>query len=216
MIDFSKKEKSLFKRLNTPAKIQSYLNSFPFNFEEDDRDTIRSPLTAIRFGKIHCFEGALLGAYILSLHGYRPSLLHLKAKKNDFDHVIVLFKKDGFFGALSKTNHYCLRYRDPVYKTVRELVMSNFHEYFLNKDGTKTLRSYSKPLPMSRVKINWVTSKDDLWVIDEMLDALPHYDILSKKQIASLRTVDIIERKAGNLVEYTPENVSFTDRNLSA
>lgn len=216
MPDFSKKEKSLFKRLNTPAKIQSYLNSFPFNFEENGKDTIRSPLGAIRFGKIHCFEGALLGAYILGLHGYKPALLHLKATQNDFDHVIVLFKQNGCFGALSKTNHYCLRYRDPVYKTIRELVMSYFHEYFLNKNGVKTLRAYSKPLALSRVQGNWVTSPEDLWLIDEMIDHQPHYDILSKTQMMALRRVDTIERQAGNLVEYTPENGAFIDPNLSA
>ncbi|MFN4181367.1 MAG: hypothetical protein ACK4FA_01575 [Candidatus Paceibacteria bacterium] len=215
MTDFSKKEKSLFKRLNTPGKIQSYLNTLPFNFEEDGKDTIRSPLLAMRFGKVHCFEGALLGAYILSLHGYKPFLVHLEATKNDFDHVVVIFQEDGFWGALSKTNHYCLRYRDPVYKNVRELMMSYFHEYFLNKNGIKTLRAYSKPFDLSKLKINWSTSLEDLWEIDELIDEQPHYLMVPKSRINSLRKVDEIEKRAGNIVEYTPTQKGFKDPNLS-
>ena len=143
MIDFTKKEKLLFKKLNTPAKAQDFLNKIPFNFEKGG-ETLKSPLYTLRTGKAHCFEGALLGAYILSLHGFPPLVLHLKATRGDYDHVVAPFKINGFWGALSKTNHAVLRYREPVYKNIRELVISYFHEYFLDS-GAKTLRQYSEP-----------------------------------------------------------------------
>src|SRR3989344_2236389 len=130
---FTKKEEALLQKLNTPAKVQDFLNSLPFNFERRG-ETLSSPLFTLRRGTAHCFEGALLGAYILSLHGFRPALVHLEATNDDYDHVVTLFKVRGLWGALSKTTHAVLRYREPIYKNVRELVMSYFHEYFLD-DG---------------------------------------------------------------------------------
>lgn len=211
---FSKKQQVLFKKLNTPNKIQDYLNSIPFNFEEDGIDTIRTPYQALKYGSIHCFEGALLGAYILSLHGHKPLILHLKAEKNDFDHMLAIFQVHGRFGALSKTNHYCLRYRDPVYKSIRELVMSYFHEYFLNKNGKKTLRSYSKPLDLSKLKFNWIDREADLWELDTILDKLPQNMLFDKGYIPKLRPTDAIERKAGNIVDFKPKSKNFKDPNL--
>ncbi len=215
MQGFSKKEQAVFRKLNTPTKVQDYLNKFPFNFEENGVDTIKSPLSSVRTGSIHCFEGALLGAYILSLHGYTPTIMHLKATKNDFDHTLAVFKTEGHYGAISKTNHYCLRFRDPIYKTVRELAMSYFHEYFLNKNGQKTMRSYSGLLNLNRLKTDWVHSKEDLWIIDEALDKTKHYNILNKKQIKKLRPTDVIERRAGGFVDFKPKSKSFKDPNLS-
>jgi len=144
----------------------------------------------------------MLAAYILKLQGHKPLILHLQATKDDWDHIIALYQIDGFWGALSKTNHYTLRYREPVYRDVRELVMSYFHEYFLNKNGKKTLRAYSVPLDLDTLKINWVTTEEDLWVVDDTLDRIKHYDVISKKAIQKLRKADIIERTAGELLEY--------------
>src|SRR3989344_618593 len=141
---FIKKENALMRKLNTSAKVQDFLNRLPFNLEKKG-ETLKSPLLVIREGKAHCFEGALLGAYILSLHGFPPLILHLKTTKEDYEHVIAPFRVNGFWGALSKTNHSALRYRDAIYKNIRELVMSYFHEYFLD-NGIKTLRKYSQPL----------------------------------------------------------------------
>ncbi|MEQ1561715.1 MAG: hypothetical protein ABL899_03295, partial [Nitrospira sp.] len=120
----------------------------------------------------------------------------------DYDHVVSVFRIDGFFGAISKTNHGVLRYREPVYKTVRELAMSYFHEYFLN-NGQKTLREYSDPFDLNYFnKINWRTSEKDLSEIHEHLDKIKHHKILSQKQIKNLRKADKIEIEAGKLVEY--------------
>ncbi len=203
MNDFTKKEIHFFKKLNTPAKVQDFLDTFRFNFEEDGQ-TIKSPLFSFRTKSIHCLEGAMLGAYILSFQGFKPLILHLEAdkKSGDWDHIITLFQIDGLWGALSKTNHYTLRYREPVYKSVRELVMSYFHEYFLNSNGKKTLRRYSVPLNLDTLKINWITNQEDLWVVDDKLDEIKHYEVISKKAIKSLRKADKIERQAGEIVEY--------------
>lgn len=199
-MNFTKQEEALIKKLNTPAKVQDLLNSLPFNFEKSG-ETLKSPLRTLRDKKAHCFEGALLGAYILSRHGFKPLVLHLQATKNDFDHVIAPFKQDGFWGALSKTNHAVLRYREPVYRSIRELVMSYFHEYFLDT-GLKTLRRYSDPMNLDDFESDWPSHKSDLWGIDQELDRVRHHDILPKRAIRRMRKADEIEIKAGKIVEY--------------
>lgn len=188
------------KKLNTPAKAQDFLNGLKFNFEKKGA-TLKSPLGVLREGNAHCLEGALLGAYILSLQGFRPYVLLLKATKHDYDHVIAPFKQRGLWGALSKTNHAVLRYREPVYKSVRELVMSYFHEYFLD-NGAKTLRQYSALLNLNDFEKDWMLSEGDLWGIDEELDKIKHYNILNKNMLKKLRKADKVEIKAGKVVEY--------------
>ena len=200
MSSFSQKENAFIKKLSTPAKVQDFLNRTPFNFEKK-RETLTSPLFALRYKRAHCLEGALLGAYILSRHGFRPYLLHLKATKGDFDHVVAPFKIGGFWGALSKTNHAVLRYREPVYKNIRELAMSYFHEYFLD-NGKKTLRQYSALLNLNDFEKNWVTLEGNLWGIDEELDKIKHYDFIPRGTLGKLRKADKIEIKAGKIVEY--------------
>ncbi|MDB5194355.1 MAG: hypothetical protein JWN50_369, partial [Parcubacteria group bacterium] len=110
-----------------------------------------------------------------------------------------LFRREGLWGALSKTNHAVLRYREPVYRSIRELVMSYFHEYFL-PDGKKTLVSYSKPYDLSKIGTGWLTSKEELFGLVEALDRSEHIDILPKSH--KLRRADKIEIQAGKLVEY--------------
>ncbi|HEY4513497.1 MAG TPA: hypothetical protein VJH06_03220 [Candidatus Paceibacterota bacterium] len=200
MHGFNKKENALLRKLNTPAKVQDYLNGLKFNFEKNG-DTLKSPLFTLRAGNAHCLEGALLGAYILSRHGFNPYLLCLKSSKKDFDHVIVPFKIGNLWGALSKTNHSVLRYREPVYKTLRELAMSYFHEYFLN-DGTKTLRQYSVLLNLNDFENGWEVMEGDLWGVDEELDKIKHYNILQNDKIRKLRKADKVEIEAGEIVEW--------------
>lgn len=200
MLEFVEKEKVLLKKLNKPAKVQDFLNSLKFNFEKSG-ETLKSPLFTLRTRRAHCFEGALLGAYILSLHGFTPYLMHLKAKRGDYDHVVAPFKVGHFWGALSKTNHAVLRYREPVYKSVRELAMSYFHEYFLD-NGEKTLRQYSAFFNLNTLKNDWVISEKDLWYIDKELDKIKHYDIVPKFHIKKLRKADKVEIRAGKIIEY--------------
>ena len=201
MISFNKKEITLIKKLNTPAKIQDFLNNLRFNFEENE-ETLKSPVMVLRTKSAHCIEGAILGAHILSMHGFPPLVLHLQTIKGDYDHVIAPFKHKGLWGALSKTNHAVLRYREPIYKSIRELVMSYFHEYFLNKNGKKTLRKYSRPLNLNVFKSNWMLEEGGLWNIDEELDKIKHYDIASKNVFKNLRNADRIECAAGKIVEF--------------
>lgn len=202
MNSFTKKDIALFNKLNTPAKVQDFINKIPFNFEHDKCDTIKSPLRVLRENNAHCIEGAIFSAYVLSLHGYKPKLLHLKTTSDDLEHVITVFKVDGLWGAISKTNHSVLRYRDPIYKTIRELVLSYFHEYFLNS-GVKTLRQYSAPLDLNIFEKGWEVEMEDLWGIDEELDNIKHYDIMPKKSIKNLRKAEKIEIEAGKLIEYS-------------
>ncbi len=200
-MQFNKKELKVLKSLNTPQKIQSFLNNLSFRFEK--KDTYNSPKKILRERRAHCFDGALLGAAALWMNGEKPLLLDLKVaeKKGDVDHVVVLFKRLNRWGAISKTNHAVLRYREPIYKNVRELAMSYFHEYFMN-DGEKTLRSFSKPFDLLKFGTEWLTTEKDLYYLVEALDNSPHTQILSLKQIKNLRKADKIEIKAGEIVEY--------------
>jgi hypothetical protein len=195
-------EIKLFKRLDSPAKIQDFLVFKIKHNPARDGVECRSPREVLKFGKAHCIEGALLAAAILEFHGQKPLLMDLRSTPNDLDHVVALFKQHGHWGAISKTNHVVLRYREPVYKSVRELAMSYFHEYFLNS-GKKTMRDYSAPFNLNKVNnLNWRTSKKDLAKVAEILDSVKHFKILSSAQIKNLREADKIEIQAGKLVQY--------------
>lgn len=205
MKDFSyhKEEIKIFRKLSSPQRLQDFLNSLPFNFEKNG-ETCMSPRMVLEKKTAHCMEGAIFAAAALEFHGAKPLILDLcaTAKPFDYDHVITVFKTDGFFGAISKTNHAVLRYREPIYKTLRELVMSYFHEYFLH-DGRKTLREYSNLLDLNKFnKQNWRISENNLFEIPEYLDRIKHSKILTNKQIRNLRLADKVEILAGKIVEY--------------
>jgi hypothetical protein len=190
------------KKLNSPQKIQDYLDALPFNFEEEG-ETYRSPMETLRAGKAHCFEGACLAAAAIYMNGLgRPLLLDLKIQKKflkeDADHTITLFKQNGLWGAISKTNHAVLRYRDPIYKTVREIALSYFHEYFIG-NGYKVLESYSKPLDISkRFGDLWIASVEELDKIAEALDRSPHLRFYPLSQSKLLRKATEKEREYAN------------------
>jgi len=189
------------------------LNSLKINFEEKG-ETVYSPRMVIKNKKAHCMEGAMFAAAALEFHGQKPWVLDLRSVEHDFDHVVAVFKQFGCYGAISKTNHAVLRYREPIYKSIRELALSFFHEYF-DDNGKKTLREYSdlfdlryfdvSPLLLRRgagERLDWRTSSRNLFKIPKYLDKIKHYKILSKKQIKNLRKADKIEIQAGKLVEY--------------
>ena len=135
-------ERDLLQKLSTPQKIQDYLDTLPINFELQG-ETYMSPRRVIKEKTAHCFEGALLAAAALAYHGQPPLLMDFQTVPDDEDHVVALFKQHDHWGAISKTNHGILRYRDAVYTSPRELAMSYFHEY-LEWNGKKSLRYYSK------------------------------------------------------------------------
>ncbi|HPN96810.1 MAG TPA: hypothetical protein PLK35_03510 [Candidatus Moranbacteria bacterium] len=204
MFGIDKKELKILKGLNTPGKIQDFLNKLPMNFEKKG-DTCFSPMSVLKKNTCHCMEGAALAALALRINGHPPLLVDLRANKNDFDHVIAVFKKDGKWGAISKTNHAVLRYREPIYKSIRELAMSYFHEYVDDK-GRKNLRSFSRPVNLRIFdKLDWMTTKEEIDYMPEYLDKVRHYPVLSRKQICGLRKADEVELTAGDVVEWKKE-----------
>lgn len=200
MYNLTKQEKKVFDRLDTPQKIQDFLITLPINFERT-RETLMSPRLLMKKHKAHCIEGALFAAACLSYHGYEPKLLDLVAHKKDYDHVVCLFRQNGLWGAISKSNHSVLRWRDPIYRSVRELAVSYFHEYFLD-DGSKSLFRFSAPFDLGVYDPSWVTADMDLWQIGSDLDGSKHYDILTSGTRSTLRKADKIELKAGKLREW--------------
>ncbi len=196
-------EYTTLSRLTTPVKIQDFLDSLPMNWEKKG-DTHMSPRRVLREGKAHCIEGAMLAAAALWIQGERPLVMNVSPRLDhgDDDHVIALYKRGGRFGAVSKTNHASIRFRDPVYRTPRELILSYFHEWFLNSTGEKVLECYSKPLDMRRFGTAWLTSEKDLWEVADALSELPHYYLVPKGNWRFVRKADAMELKAGTLVEW--------------
>ncbi|MEK7531689.1 MAG: hypothetical protein AAB545_02050 [Patescibacteria group bacterium] len=196
----SREEKKLFKKLSTPEKIQDFLDTLRINFEEK-KETLMSPRRVLREKKAHCMEGALLASAILWFHGEKPLLLDLQAKTPHQSHALALFKKGGFWGAISKSNHSTVRFRDPVYRTLRELSMSYFNEYTDNDTRKKTLIGYSRPMDLRSFETMWITEEKDLWHIDQALTNMPHIRLIPKK--TKLREGDKMERRVGALPEWT-------------
>lgn len=194
-------ELRVLRRLSTPKKIQDFLNEIPINHEKRV-ETCTSPVVTLRRNAAHCMEGALVAALAIWMHGGKPLILDLKTATGDVDHLVALFRMHGRWGGITKTNHAVLRYREPVYRDVREIAMSYFHEYFLH-NGRKTLRSYStRPFDLRKWPGNWISSEEDLWDLSWAIDSAPHTAILNRAQIAGLRKADEIERRAGRLVEW--------------
>jgi hypothetical protein len=204
MFGLDKKELALLKKLNTPIKIQNYLDSLPINWEKKG-ETYLSPREVIRKNKAHCLEGALLAATALWIQGEKPLLLDLKTIDGD-DHVVALYKINNYWGAISKTNHPVLRFRDPVYETIHELALSYFHEYFDTKTGEKTLYCYSDPFDMKKFGTDWITSGENLFHIADALDDAVHYELYPEKNRKYFRNADALERKAGSIIEWEKSN----------
>ena len=201
----------LFQKLNTPGKIQDYLDTLPINFEEGG-ETYRSPRAVLRSGQAHCFEGACFAAAALHYNhrkGGRALLLDLKTRdlKKDADHVVALFRENGLWGAISKTNHPVLRFRDPIYHTVRELALSYFHEYFI-ESGQKTLISFSQPFNIiAKFGSGWIEGEGELDDIALALDKSKHYDFYPKGQRKFIRPASPFEVRATAVTEFNkPKN----------
>lgn len=201
MYGLTHSELTILKRLNTPIKIQNFLDTLPTNFEHDG-ETCFSPRKVLRERKAHCMEGAMLAALALRVHGHKPFVMDLKVASSEDDHVVTPFRINGYWGAISKTNHALVRYRDPIYRTLRELAMSYFHEYTDTK-GKKVLRWYSRPLDLSCFdKQGWMTSEDDVFYIPQYLDTIRHYPLIKTSQEKALRRADRMELKIGAMLEW--------------
>jgi hypothetical protein len=186
---FDARELAVLRRLTTPAKIQRFLDcDIGYNIEPDGA-TCRSPRRVLRDGVAHCMEGALFGAATLAVQGFPPLLVDLEAVRDD-DHVLAVFRANGGWGAIAKSNYSGLRFREPVYRTLRELVMSYFEHYY-NLAGEKTLRRYSRPVNLARFdRIAWTTSEDDVWAVPEYLCTVAHSPLLAPRQVRGLNRVD--------------------------
>jgi len=200
MLGLSRAEFATLRRLRTPEKIQSFLYGLKQNFELKG-ETCNSVRTVLKERRAHCIEGAMLAACALWIHGEPPLLLDFQAV-HDFDHVVALFRRHGRWGAISKTNGIGLRWRDPVYRSLRELAMSYLHEYY-NKRDHKTLRTYSLPYDLRRMKpADWVTAEDGAWSLVDNLEATRHYRLMDRRQQRSLVRRDPFEREVGILLQH--------------
>jgi len=202
MFNIPEKYDLIFKKFKSPADIQEYVNNLLVNFEEDGKETCLSPIKVIQTGKAHCIEGAFFAALALRYLGFKPLVVDMRGTADDCDHVIAVFEVDGKWGAISKTNHAVLRYREPIYRDIRELILSYFHEYSDSK-GNKTLREYSMPVDLSVFDdADWMTSEEDLWHIHDYLDRVKHFKILTDKQEKNLRKQDKLEIELDDFTEY--------------
>ena len=195
------REFAVLQRLHSPQRIQSWLNGITINHELDG-ETVLSAREVLRQKRAHCIEGAFLAAAALWVHGQPPLVMHLDCDLSDFPHVIALFRRGGAWGAISKTNGAPLRYRDPIYRTLRELALSYFHEYS-NKRGHKTLWSYSVPFDLRRIDpAEWVTNPKSCWKTHDRLADLRHFPLISPRQERLLTRRDKFEQRATSMVEH--------------
>jgi hypothetical protein len=200
-LSLGSREFALLARLTTPQRIQAFVNAIPANHELGG-ETILSVREVLRQRRAHCIEGAFVAACALWVHGEPPLLMHMDCASSDWPHVVALFRRGGAWGAISKTNGAVLRFRDPVYRTLRELAMSYFHEYS-DRAGRKTLRSYSGALDLRRLDpALWVTRTAACAEVNDRLAARRHVPLLSSAQARRLAPRDAFERKVAKVVEY--------------
>jgi len=191
----TKSERQVMAKLTTPRKIQNFLNGLSYSVET----IYRCPLRVLREHTAHCFDGALFGAAALRCLGYPPLILNMRAIIQDDDHLLALYKFEGHWGAVAKSNFVGLRFREPIYRTLHELVMSYF-EQFYNVERKKTLRSYTVPLNLKAFdKSKWMTSDESLERIGSRLDEIRKIRLLTRRMITYLSLVDERSYQAGLL-----------------
>jgi hypothetical protein len=186
---FSGEELALFRTLSRPEKIQQFLDEGLNYNKEPGGPTCRSPRRVLRDRVAHCIEGALLAAAAFRMHGLPPVIVDLEAVRDD-DHLLAVFRHGRYWGAVGKSNYSGLRFREPVFRSLRELVMS-YYPYYFNLDGEFSLRTYSRPVDLRRFdRINWMTAEDELWAISDYLYEIPHRRLLTPAQERKRRRAD--------------------------
>ena len=182
------------RSLKSPARIQAFVDGIEYQYA----DTAGSPRRVLREGKGHCLEGALVAAAALRVLGHPPLLMDLEAVRDD-DHVLALYRERGLWGAVAKSNYAGLRFRAPVYRTLRELAMSYFEDYY-NLRGERTLRGYSGAVRLERLDgKGWMTAEEDVWCVPELLIAARHYAMVPDKVARVLPRVDKRSFEAGKV-----------------
>jgi hypothetical protein len=180
------------RALKTPAQIQKFIDALPYQYA----NTALSPQRALRERKGHCLEGAMLAAAALRVNGRPPMLMDLESVRDD-DHVVAVYRENGLWGSIAKSNFAGIRFRAPVYRTLRELALSYF-EFYYNLRGERTLRSYSRPVNLARLDgRNWMTSEEDVWCVPELLIAARHYPLFPDKVARTLPRLDRRSFEAG-------------------
>ena len=180
------------RALKTPVRIQKFIDALNYQYA----DTAGSPRRVLRERKGHCMEGALVAAAALRVNGHRSLLMDLEAVHDD-DHVIALYKEGGLWGGIAKSNFAGLRFRAPVYRTLRELALS-YVEHYYNLRGERTLRAYSVPVSLDRLdRLRWMTSEEDVWCVAEALIAARHYPLFPDKVARALPRLDRRSFEAG-------------------
>src|SRR5213595_3069266 len=183
--DFTPAELRRLRALKTPAGIQRFLDGIPYHLA----GTGWAPRKVLREKTAHCLEGAIFGAAALRVLGFPPLILDLEADQ-DTDHVLAVFKRRGHWGAIAKSNFAGCRYREPVYRTLRELALSYFNVYF-NLRGERTLRRFSRPVNLARFdRLNWMATQKPIWFIAEYLCEIPHIPLLAPAMEKRLTRVD--------------------------
>src|SRR6266568_1531469 len=195
---FDSRELRTLRRLTTPERIQRFLDDDVAYNKEKSGPTCRSPRRVLHDRLAHCLEGALFGAAALRVQGFEPLLLDMEAVRDD-DHVLAIFQQRGCWGAIAKSNYSGLRFREPVYRSLRELAMSYFEHYYSPR-GEKTLRSYSRPVNLRRFDpIHWMTAEEDLWAIPEYLVGISHSRLLTPAVERRLNRMDARLMAAGKV-----------------
>lgn len=188
-------EVATLRRLSTPEKVQAYLDGLTYNTEPDG-ETLRSPRRVLRDRTAHCAEGAFLAAAAFRVNGRPPLLVDLEAVRDD-DHVLAVYRQRGLWGAVATSKFAGLRYRSPVYRTIRELVLSYFEHYY-NWDGERTLRAYSRPVSLARFdRIGWMTAEEDLWPVVDHLVRIAHTPLIPASAGLRLARLDRRSYDAG-------------------
>jgi len=191
-IGLSPEDFRTLRALKTPAHIQKFVDALQYQYA----NTAWSPQRVLRERKGHCLEGALLAAAALRVNGYPPLLMDLEAVHDD-DHVLAIYRQHGHWGSIAKSNFAGLRFRAPIYRTLRELALSYFENYY-NLRGERTLRAYSIPVNLARLDGRfWMTSEEDVWCVPELLISSRHYSIAPDKIVRGLSRLDRRSFEAG-------------------
>lgn len=179
-------ERKAIRGLTSPPAIQAFVDGFTYSSDH----FYRCPLRSLRDGLAHCFDGALFAAAALRLIGRQPLLLEMLPNDRDDDHILAVFKLDNHWGAIAKSNFVGLRYREPIHRTLRELVISYFEAYY-NVAGEKTLRGYTLPINLAALDRHaWMTRDDGLDEVANALDRARKFPLITSRMVKRLRPVD--------------------------
>jgi hypothetical protein len=180
------RERRQLQALTPPSRLQRFLDELDYDVAGR---SCRSPRRVLREGQVQCLDSALFAAAALRVQGHPPLVLDLEAERDD-DHVLAVYRRNGAWGAIGRSNYSGLRFREPVFRTVRDLALSYVESYF-NLRREKTLRRYSRPVSLRRFDSrDWMTSEENLWYVAEHLVTVRHYRLLTPAQERALATVD--------------------------